>query len=58
MADEYFTQYYKALIPCVNALRKAVFPNGIAWTVEYIGLYDQMKEILRAAREDGNKMLC
>ncbi|RDK48224.1 hypothetical protein M752DRAFT_300036 [Aspergillus phoenicis ATCC 13157] len=58
MADEYFTQYYKSLIPCVNALRKAVFPNGIAWTVEYIGLYDQMKKILRAAREDGNEMLC
>ncbi|RDH29332.1 hypothetical protein BDQ94DRAFT_182351 [Aspergillus welwitschiae] len=57
MADEYFTQYYKALIPCVNALRKAVFPNGIAWTVDNIGLYDQMKEILRTVREDGNKML-
>jgi hypothetical protein len=51
-ANEHFTEYYHPLIPCVNALRKAVFPNGRRWAKEDAGLYDQMKEILRGARED------
>lgn len=51
-ANEYFTQYYKPLIPCVNALRMAVFPNGERWKEENRGLYDRMKGILRAARKD------
>jgi hypothetical protein len=48
-ANEYFIEYYQPLILCVNALRKAVFPNGRRWSKEDIGLYDRMKEILRVA---------
>jgi hypothetical protein len=51
-ANEYFTEYYQPLIPCVNALRKTVFPNGRRWAKEDTGLYDRMKQILRGARED------
>ncbi|OJI90659.1 hypothetical protein ASPTUDRAFT_62688 [Aspergillus tubingensis CBS 134.48] len=57
-ADKYFTLYYKPLVSCVNALRKVVFPNGHRWTVEDLGLYERMKEVLRAGREDGIDMLC
>lgn len=51
-ANEYFTEYYRPLIPCINTLRKAVFPNGRRWAKEDPGLYDRMKAILRGARED------
>lgn len=51
-ANEYFTEYYRPLIPCINTLRKAVFPNGRRWAKEDPGLYDRMKTILRGARED------
>lgn len=50
-ANEYFTEYYRPLIPCVNTLRKAVFRNGGRWKKEDKGLYDRMKQILRSARE-------
>lgn len=53
--NEHFTEYYQPLIPCVNTLRKAVFPNGRRWAKEDTGLYDRMKDILRAAREDCEK---
>ena len=49
-ADEYFTEYYRPLIPCVNALRKEVFPHGRRWGKEDTGLYNRMKEILRRAQ--------
>ncbi|PYH64776.1 protein kinase family protein [Aspergillus vadensis CBS 113365] len=51
-ADKYFTTYYKPLVSCVNALRKVVFPGGNRWMVEDMGLYERMKEVLRAGRED------
>ncbi|KAJ5544154.1 hypothetical protein N7494_005433 [Penicillium frequentans] len=51
-ANEYFTEYHHPLIRCVNALRKAVFPNGRRWVQEDKGLYDKMKEILRGGQED------
>ncbi|KAJ5215349.1 uncharacterized protein N7498_001756 [Penicillium cinerascens] len=51
-ANVHFTRHYHPLIQCVNALRRAVFPNGRRWTKEDAGLYDRMKEILRGARED------
>ncbi|KAJ6019331.1 hypothetical protein N7522_001398 [Penicillium canescens] len=51
-ANEYFTDFYRPLIPCVNTLRKAVFPNGRRWAKADTRLYDQMKEILRGARQD------
>lgn len=48
-AKEYFTDYYWPLIPCVNALRKEVFPHGRRWSKENTGLYGRMREILRHA---------
>ena len=51
-ANEYFTEYYRPLIPCINTLRKVVFPNGRRWAKEDPGLYDRMKAILRGVRED------
>ena len=51
-AEENFTPYYQPLIPWVNRLRKAVFPNGGRWKKEDRKLYSQMKEILREARKD------
>lgn len=47
-----FTAYYQPLVPWVNRLRKAVFPNGVRWEKEDEGLYDRMKRILEEARED------
>ncbi|KAK0704195.1 hypothetical protein B0T21DRAFT_397094 [Apiosordaria backusii] len=38
-AKENFTPYYQPLIPWVNRLRKAVFPNGGRWEREDRGLY-------------------
>lgn len=51
-ANEYFTEYYQPLVPCVNTLREAVFPNGSRWRNEDMGLYDRMKGILQKARDD------
>ncbi|KAE8145874.1 hypothetical protein BDV25DRAFT_133403 [Aspergillus avenaceus] len=50
-ANEYFTEYYQPLIPCINTLRKVVFPNGRRWAKEDLGLYDRMKAVLRGAQE-------
>jgi hypothetical protein len=47
-----FTPYYQPLIPCVNKLRRAVFPMDKPWEKEDKTLYSRMKEILRAARKD------
>ena len=49
-ANEYFTDYYSPLIPCVNTLRKTVFPHGRRLTKEDSGLYDRMKEVLQHAK--------
>ncbi|KAH7304473.1 hypothetical protein B0I35DRAFT_445302 [Stachybotrys elegans] len=51
-AEEDFTKYYQPLVPWVNRLRKAVFPNGGRWEKEDIGLYSRMKKILHEAQED------
>ena len=51
-AEENFTPYYQPLIPCVNRLRRKVFPGGGRWRVPNPKLYLDMKEILRAARDD------
>ncbi|KAL8396645.1 hypothetical protein RB594_003636 [Gaeumannomyces avenae] len=51
-AEENFTPYYQPLIPWVNKLRKAVFPNGRKWEREEIGLYARMREIIGEARKD------
>ncbi|KAK5651131.1 hypothetical protein OQA88_13248 [Cercophora sp. LCS_1] len=47
-----FTPYYQPLIPWVNRLRKAVFPNGRRWEREDGGLYVRMRQILQEAQED------
>jgi hypothetical protein len=51
-ADEKFTSYYHTMIPCVNRLRKVVFPGAGRWKEEDKKLYSRMKEILQEARED------
>ncbi|OTA98042.1 hypothetical protein M426DRAFT_326299 [Hypoxylon sp. CI-4A] len=51
-AEENFTTYYRPMIPWVNRLRKAVFPNGGRWEREDQGLYSRMIDILREAQKD------
>ncbi|KAK0726803.1 hypothetical protein B0T26DRAFT_638800 [Lasiosphaeria miniovina] len=51
-AKNNFTPYYQPLIPWVNRLRKAVFPNGGRWEREDGGLYVRMRQILQEAQED------
>ncbi|KAK5652988.1 hypothetical protein OQA88_9468 [Cercophora sp. LCS_1] len=51
-AGKNFTTYYQPLIPWVNRLRKAVFPNGGRWEREDGGLYVRMRQILQEAQED------
>lgn len=48
--DEFFTEYYQPLIPCVKALRRAVFSHGRRWKKDSPGLYDRMKKILQDAK--------
>ncbi|KAF9730269.1 serine threonine-protein kinase sgk2 [Paraphaeosphaeria minitans] len=52
IAGETFTPYYQPLIPCINKLRRRVFPRGGRWRDPNPKLYDEMREILRAARHD------
>ncbi|KAJ6436591.1 Sulfatase domain containing protein [Purpureocillium lavendulum] len=47
-----FTPHYKPLIPCVNRLRRKVFPNGERWKKPELGLYELMTDILRQAQKD------
>ncbi|KAF1359118.1 hypothetical protein EJ07DRAFT_120978 [Lizonia empirigonia] len=49
---EHFTEYYQPLIPCVNKLRRKVFPGGGRWKDPNPKLYVEMKEILRTARDE------
>ncbi|KAH8696886.1 hypothetical protein GQ44DRAFT_779472 [Phaeosphaeriaceae sp. PMI808] len=51
-AEENFTPYYHPLIPCVNRLRRKVFPNGGRWRDPDPNLYSDMKEILRTAQDE------
>ncbi|PHH71014.1 hypothetical protein CDD82_6782 [Ophiocordyceps australis] len=51
-ADEYFTEYYRPLIPWVERLRRIVFPGGEPWVTPDTGLYSSMRELLRLACED------
>jgi hypothetical protein len=50
-AEENFTLYYQPLIPCVNRLRRKVFPGGGRWRDPSLKLYDEMKKILRTAHD-------
>ncbi|RAH68883.1 protein kinase family protein [Aspergillus aculeatinus CBS 121060] len=47
----FFTEYYKPLMPWVNRLRRVVFPGGRMWKSEDEGLYASMIEVLQAAEE-------
>ncbi|KAL2259661.1 hypothetical protein VTK26DRAFT_6555 [Humicola hyalothermophila] len=48
--EDFFTNYYRPLVPWVNELRKVVFPGGGRWRREDSGLYTRMREILDEAR--------
>ncbi|KAK8872459.1 kinase-like domain [Apiospora arundinis] len=50
--EENFTGIYQPLIPWVNRLRKAIFPNGGRWEKEDSALYARMRNILQEARQD------
>ncbi|KAK3175351.1 hypothetical protein OEA41_002598 [Lepraria neglecta] len=47
-----FSEYCKPLIPCMQELRKVVFPGGKRWLSEDMKLYTQMNAVLEKARED------
>ena len=51
-AEDSFTSYFQPLIPWINRLRRVVFPGGGRWKGENKGLFFQMIEILRGARDD------
>ncbi|KAF2258838.1 hypothetical protein CC78DRAFT_556335 [Lojkania enalia] len=44
--EENFTPYFQLLIPCVNRLRRKVFPNSRRWRDPNPKLYFKIKEIL------------
>ncbi|KAH7201228.1 hypothetical protein DER44DRAFT_748366 [Fusarium oxysporum] len=50
--NDNFTSYYQSLIPWINRLRKAVFPNGGRWERQDSELYTWMREILQEAKKD------
>ncbi|KAI0161090.1 hypothetical protein GGR52DRAFT_562862 [Hypoxylon sp. FL1284] len=52
-ATQYFSPYYKPLIPWVNKLRRVVFDNGQG---EDEALYSRMRDVLREAQQDPNVM--
>ena len=51
-AEATFTPYYQLLIPYVNRLRRKVFPDSGRWRVLNLKLYLDIKQILRAARDE------
>lgn len=52
LMEESCTAYYRPLIPCVNKLRRAVFPDGKRWRQSNPNLYVTMREILCLASKD------
>ncbi|OJD21424.1 hypothetical protein ACJ73_07236 [Blastomyces percursus] len=49
MVEDYFTPYHKSLIPCVNRLRRLVFPGGRRWKEQSSNLSRNMIETLEDA---------
>ena len=47
-----FTPYCQPLIPCIQELRKYIFPNGKRWLGENNKLYSQIRGVLNKARGD------
>ncbi|KAJ8131534.1 hypothetical protein O1611_g2086 [Lasiodiplodia mahajangana] len=52
IAKRNFTSYYQALIPCINKLRRVVFPDGRRWKQVDDTLYLRMRDILRTGQND------
>ncbi|KAF2193607.1 hypothetical protein K469DRAFT_239099 [Zopfia rhizophila CBS 207.26] len=50
--DRNFTAHCKKLKPCIQQLRKVVFPGGKRWLREHRQLYTQMKSVLEQARKE------
>ncbi|KAJ5723663.1 hypothetical protein N7488_001698 [Penicillium malachiteum] len=50
--DESFTPYYQCLAPCVNKLRRLVFPMHSPWEREDRELYSRMRQALEDAQEE------
>lgn len=50
-AKKGFTAQCKPLIPCIQELRKVVFPEGKRWLREERQLYPRMKSVLQRAIE-------
>ena len=48
---EWFTAFCGKLIPCMQELRRALFPGGKRWLSENRSLYGMVNTILRKARE-------
>ncbi|GAP91775.1 putative serine threonine-protein kinase [Rosellinia necatrix] len=51
-ARKHFTSYYQPLIPCVEALRKEVFPDGALPRDPDPTLYNRMIAVLQEAQKD------
>lgn len=51
-AENHFTSYYQPLIPCVNRLRRLVFPDRGRWQKPNPDLPKDMIRELQRARED------
>lgn len=49
-AKEHFTPYYQSFIPCVNRLRRLIFPDGKRWKKPNPNLGRDMINILQDAR--------
>lgn len=50
--SEYFSEYYKPLISCIQELREVVFPGGKRRLSEDMKLYAQMDTVLGKGRLD------
>ncbi|KAK4145918.1 uncharacterized protein C8A04DRAFT_35481 [Dichotomopilus funicola] len=49
-AERFVTEYDWPLFPCVNELRRTVFPGGGRWKRKDEGLYMRMRNVLEKAR--------
>ncbi|KAF1996945.1 serine/threonine-protein kinase Sgk2 [Amniculicola lignicola CBS 123094] len=50
--EKEFTAQCRPLIPCIQELRKVVFPEGKRWLREDRELYSRMKSVLQQAKKD------
>jgi serine/threonine protein kinase len=50
--EKEFTGQCKSLIPCIQELRKVVFPEGKRWLRKDRELYSRMKSVLQQAKKD------